>query len=56
MHRPTWEKGGIFYGLHGSIQRTHHIYFQRFLQSCHTLRGYQRMAGTEQTAAKGNIL
>lgn len=32
-----WEKGGIFYGLHRSIQGTHHVFFQRFLQSRHTL-------------------
>jgi len=22
MHRPTWEKGGIFYDLHGSILKS----------------------------------
>ena len=32
-----WEKGGNFYGLHRSIQGTHHVFFQRFLQSRHTL-------------------
>jgi DNA-directed RNA polymerase specialized sigma24 family protein len=38
-----WEKGGNFYGLHGSIQRTHHVFFQWFLQSRHTLCRYQRI-------------
>ena len=56
MHRPMWEKGGNFYGLHRSIQGTHHVFFQRLLQSCHTLCRYQRMARQEQTAAKRNIL
>ena len=56
MHRPMWEKGGNFYGLHRSIQGTYHVYFQRLLQSCHTLCHYQRMARQEQTAAKRNIL
>ena len=39
MHRPMWEKGGIIYALHRSIQRTHHVYVQRLLQDCHTLCG-----------------
>ena len=56
MHRPMWEKGGIIYALHRSIQRTHYVYFQRLLKDRHTLCGYQRMAWQEQTAAKGNIL
>ena len=51
-----WEKGGNFYGLHRSIQGTHHVFFQRLLQSCHTLCRYQRMARQEQAAAKRNIL
>ncbi len=25
-HRPMWEKGGNFYGLHRSIQRTYRIH------------------------------
>ena len=50
-----WEKGGNFYGLHRSIQGTYHVFFQRFLQSRHTLCRYQRMARQEQ-AAKRNIL
>ena len=50
-----FEEREIFYDLHKSIQRTHHVYFQWFLQSRHTLCGYQRMEGAEQTAAKGNI-
>ena len=33
---PMWEKGGIFYGLHRSIQGTYHVFFQWFLQSRHT--------------------
>ena len=37
MQRPMWEKGGISYALHRSIQRTHHVYFQRLLQDRHTL-------------------
>ena len=28
-----WEKGGTFYDLHGSIQGTHHVYFQQLLQN-----------------------
>ena len=56
MHRPMWEKGGFFYGLHRSVQGTHHVFFQRFLQSRHTLCRYQRMARQEQAAAKRNIL
>ena len=51
-----WEKGGNFYGLHGRIQGTHHVYFQWLLQSRHTLCRYQRMARQEQAAAKRNIL
>ena len=56
MHRPMWEKGGNFYGLHRSIQGTHHVFFQRFLQSRHTLCRHQRMARQEQAAVKRNIL
>ena len=56
MHCPMWEKGGIFYGLHAKLQRTHYVFFQRFLQSCHTLCRDQRMARQEQAAAKRNIL
>ena len=41
---PMWEKGGIFYGLYGSIQGTYHVYFQWLLQDRHTLCGYQRIA------------
>ena len=51
-----WEKGGIFYGLHGSIQGTHHVFFQRLLQSCHTLCRCQCMARQEQAAAKREII
>jgi len=40
MHRPMWEKGGIIYALHGSIQRTYHVYVQWLLQDRHTLCGY----------------
>ncbi len=32
-----WEKERIFYGLHKSIWGTHHVFFQRFLQSRPTL-------------------
>ena len=32
MQRPMWEKGGIIYALHKSIQGTHHVYFQWLLQ------------------------
>lgn len=39
-----WEKGGNFYGLHRSVQGTHHVFFQWLLQSRHTLCRYQRMA------------
>lgn len=39
-----WEKGGNFYGLHGRIQGTHHVYFQWLLQDRYTLRSTQRMA------------
>ena len=49
-----WEKRGNFYGLHAKLQGTHHVFFQRFLQSRHTLCRYQRMARQEQ-AAKRNI-
>jgi hypothetical protein len=31
------------HALRSNIHRTHHVYFQRFLQSCHTLCRYQRM-------------
>ena len=51
-----WEKGGNFYGLHRSIQGTHHVFFQRFLQSRHTLCRHQRMARQEQAAAKRNSI
>ena len=44
MHRPMWEKGGIIYALHRSIQGTYYVYFQWLLQDRHTLCGYQRMA------------
>ena len=37
-------KGGFFYGLHRSKQRTYRVFFQCLLQSCHTLCRYQRMA------------
>ena len=52
MHCPMLEKGGIFYDLHGSIQGTHHVFFQRLLQSRHTLCRYQRMARPEQAAKR----
>ena len=45
-----------FYELHRSMQGTHHVSFQWFLQSRHTLCRYQRMARQEQAAAKRNIL
>ena len=48
MHHPMWEKGGIIYILHRSIQRTHHIYFPRLLQDCHTLCSSQRMEWQER--------
>ena len=44
MHRPMWEKGGIIYALHRSIQGTYHVYVQWLLQDRHTLCGTQRMA------------
>ena len=45
MHRPMWEKGGIIYALHGSIQRTYHVYVQWLLQDRHALCGYQADGG-----------
>ena len=44
MQYPMWEKGGIIYALHRSIQGTHHVYVQRLLQDRHTLCRTQRMA------------
>ena len=41
---PMWEKGGIIYALHRSIQGTYHVYFQWLLQDRYTLRSTQRMA------------
>ena len=50
-----WEKGGNFYDLHRSIQGTHHVFFQRFLQSRHTLCRYQRMARQDQAAERNTF-
>ena len=33
MHCPMWEKWGIIYALHRSIQRTYHVYVQWLLQA-----------------------
>ena len=37
-------KEGISYELYRSIQRTHHVYFSRLLQSRYTQCSYYRMA------------
>ena len=41
--KPYMEEKENHHVLRSCIHRTHHVYFQRFLQSCHTLFRYKRM-------------